>query len=286
MSPLTTRPSELFSRGTPIWLKSALYAMLALVCLVLDQHGHRLQALRQTLHVWTLPIQEIADLPLLTGHTLDRHFTTVEQLQRQNDALQRQLLHDASAVHQVALLNRQLAQLHALIDLKESPAFTGRLCRVLGMPANPYIQKLRIEGGKSQSIVLGSPVLTDQGLVGQVTALFPDQSEVTLISNRDLTVPVEIERTGLRTLAVGSGHQGELWLPYVPSGTDIQSGDTLLTSGIDGLYPRGLTVGTVVAVTRHRSTAFAEVIVRGNPGVDTYSLVLVGTPLSPSAPAP
>ncbi|MDA8416791.1 MAG: rod shape-determining protein MreC [Betaproteobacteria bacterium] len=283
MSRFKSHPGKLFASTPPQWLKSGLYALLALICLILDQHQHRLEAFRQTLHVWTLPLQEIANLPMLTGHTLQQHLVTTEQLQRQNEVLQRRILQQADAVHQVQVLQRQLSQLRALINLKDSPQFPSHLCRVLGTPANPYIQKLRIEGG-SQSIALGSPVLTDQGLLGQVTEVFPEESEVTLISNRDLTVPVEVERTGLRTLAVGSGYQGELWLPYVPSGTDLQKGDVLLTSGIDGLYPRGLTVGTVISVTRHRSTAFAEVKVHTNLGVDSYSLVLVTTPAHPTTP--
>ncbi len=278
MPPIQNRPSDLFPRGAPPWLRSGLYVLLSLICLVADQHSHRLDAVRQTLYVWTLPLREVASLPFGTEHALQRYFSTQEQQQAQIEALQRKLLRQGTENRQLTLLTRELAQLRALDGLRSSPLFPSRISRILALSSNPYIQKLVIEGGKNQGVTLGSPVFTDQGLVGQVTEVYPERSEVTLISNRDLTVPVEIERTGLHTLALGTGHQGEMTLPYVPSGTDVRPGDVLMTSGIDGLYPRGITVATVSTVTRHSSTAFAEITCRSNPGGDTYTLVLVGLP--------
>lgn len=283
MSPLKPRSGELFGRGSPPWLRSGAYALLAILCLMSDYQAHRLETLRQMLHIWSLPFEEVATLPSWSSQTIAQHFTTLNQLQAQNDVLQRQLLQQTTAIQKNHILARELAQLHALIGITPPPLLPSRISRVIGTSQNPYIQKLLIEGGESQNILRGSPVTTDQGLVGQITEVYPNQSEVTLISNRDLTIPVEIERTGLHTLATGTGYQGELTLPYIPNGADIQVGDVLLTSGIDGLYPRGLRVASVSSITHHRSTAFEDIQCRINLGVDTYSLVLVTPPASPTS---
>ena len=278
MSPLKSHPSDLFSRPSPLWLRSGIYGLLALTCILLDHHYHRLERVHQILRIWTLPLQELARVPLWTGRELGRHLTTLERLQAENDALRHELLGQAALVQQATLLTRDLTRLHTLMQLGNSPRFTGQVHRLIGSARNPFVQKVLLEGGENQGLQAGSPVLTDQGLMGQITRVYPDESEVTLISNRNLTIPVEIERTGLRTLAMGTGHQGELSLPYVPSQTDVRVGDILLTSGIDGLYPRGLTVATLTSVTRHPSSAFVEVTARVNAGTDTYPDVLVMAP--------
>ncbi|WP_297462051.1 rod shape-determining protein MreC [Ferrovum sp.] len=277
MSPLKSRPSDLFSQPTPLWLRSGIYGLIALTCILFDHHYHRLERVHQILRIWTLPFQELARVPLWTEREIGRHLTTLERLQAENNALRHELLGQAALVQQAPLLNRDLTRLRALMQLGSSPRFTGQVCRIIGSARNPFVQKVLLEGGESQGIRTGSPVLTDQGLMGQITRVYPDESEVTLISNRNLTIPVEIERTGLRTLAMGTGHQGELSLPYVPSETDVRVGDLLLTSGIDGLYPRGLTVATLTSVTHHPSSAFVEITARVNAGTDTYPDVLVMT---------
>ncbi|NDU86263.1 MAG: rod shape-determining protein MreC [Ferrovum sp.] len=283
MSPLETRPLDLFSRSASPWFRGMVYALLALACIATDAHFHRLEMLRQALEVMTVPIQEAAEIPSLTKQVMERHFDSLSRLQEENTTLRRQLLLQTGQAQQATLLLRDLNQMRGLLQLQSSPLFPARVSAIISSARNPFVQKLLLEGGESQQIHLGSPVLTEQGLLGQITRVYPLYSEVTLVSNRNLTIPVEIERTALRTLAVGSGHQGEMTLPYVPSGSDVRPGDFLLTSGIDGLYPRGLTVATVTQVNRSKSSAFADITARLNAGVDSAPFVLVMTP-SPAAP--
>ena len=150
--------------------------------------------------------------------------------------------------------------------------------------ADPYTRKVVIDIGLANAVALGSPVLDEQGVVGQVTRVYAGLSEVTLISDRDQAIPVLNTRTGIRGIAFGDAASGNLELRFVAANADVQVGDLLTTSGVDGVYPPGLSVAKVDKVERRADSAFARIICLPSAGVAGTQHVLVLNPVSAQIP--
>ena len=163
----------------------------------------------------------------------------------------------ASQVEQLTLENKRL---RILLDLREQLKVEGMAAEVLYDAADPYTRKVIISKGMTSGIALGSPVIDESGVLGQVTLVHPLVSEVTLIIDRDLAIPVLNVRTGVRSLAFGdAGGGGGLELRFMGSNTDVLQGDLLTTSGVDGVYPPGLPVARIDRIERRAETAFARI---------------------------
>ena len=163
----------------------------------------------------------------------------------------------SSQVEQLTLENSRLGK---LLDLREQLKVGSVSADVLYDAADPYTRKVIIGKGMSQGIVLGSPVIDEFGVLGQVTLVHPLVSEVTLIIDRDLAIPVLNVRTGVRSLAFGdAAGSGGLELRFMGSNSDVQQGDLLTTSGVDGVYPPGLPVATIDRIERRAESAFARI---------------------------
>ncbi len=140
-----------------------------------------------------------------------------------------------------------------------------------------------IDKGSQSGIQAGEPVIDDVGVIGQVTRVYLLMSEVTLLSDKDQAIPLQVLRTGLRAIAYGGAEGGMLDLRFMPANADIRNGDVLVTSGIDGTYPPGLPVATVARIERDAAYAFARITLAPTAGIDRYRQVLV---LSNEANAP
>jgi len=140
---------------------------------------------------------------------------------------------------------------------------------------DPYAHRIFIDRGATHGVRPGSPVADESGVLGQVTRVHPLLSEVTLLTNPDQAIPVQVLRSGLRTVAFGGGASGLLELRYISDVAEIQNGDRLVTSGIDGTYPAGLPVASVVRIERDAEHAFARILCRPAAGVDRGRYVLV-----------
>ena len=163
----------------------------------------------------------------------------------------------SSQVEQLTLENSRLRK---LLDLRDQLNAEGVAAEVLYDAADPYTRKVIIGKGMAQGIVLGSPVVDEFGVLGQVTLVHPLVSEVTLIIDRDLSIPVLNVRTGARSLAFGDATgSGGLELRFMGSNTDVQQGDLLTTSGVDGVYPPGLPVARIDSIERRAESAFARI---------------------------
>ena len=160
------------------------------------------------------------------------------------------------------------------------------LAEVLARGRNPFVRKLVLDKGLTQAIKSGMPVIDGEGVVGQVTAVGTFTSEATLLTEKDQSVPVMLTRNGLRAIAVGSGKDGSIDVPFMPVSADIQNGDLFVTSGIDGTYPAGLVVARVTAVEKNAAYVFAKITAKPAAGVDNYRFVRILTATRPVMPPP
>jgi len=280
---MSTRAPNLFSRGPSLWARQVFYCALAIACITVDFRFHQLDALRSTVSILLEPLQEVANIPGYITQKLSELFESQRGLREENAALRLQLMQQANLAQQSQFIKQDFNNLRALMEMRPPYSTHQIVAEIIGMSRNPFVQKMIIGRGLSEDIKPGSPVISTAGLVGQVTRVSPLSSEVTLITDKNQALPVMVLRNGLRAIAYGSGENGTLSLPYVPVGADLQAGDVLVTSGLDGIYPAGLSVATLITVERDQSSAFTHVSCVPNAAVSSTRYVLVLDPREPLA---
>jgi rod shape-determining protein MreC len=189
----------------------------------------------------------------------------------------------AGQVEQLLLDN---ARLRKLLDLREHLATSVMAAEVLYDAADPYTRKFIIDKGLLKGVDLGSPVLDESGVLGQVTRVYPLISEVTLVIDRDLSIPVLNVRTGERSVAFGDATAigGGLEMRFMGSNSDVQVGDLLTTSGVDGVYPAGLPVAKISRIERRAESAFAKIYCTPQASVKSARHVIVVRPIGDQIP--
>jgi rod shape-determining protein MreC len=178
-------------------------------------------------------------------------------------------------VQQAQALVAENERLRKLLGAHERIGNTSRLAQALYESRDRFSRKLVLDIGSNAGVEAGSPVIDDIGVVGQVTRVFPLTAEVTLLTDKDQTIPVQVVRNGLRGVAFGGVEPGTLDLRFMASNADLVNGDAVVTSGIDGVYPSGLAVATVTRVERNAKDQFARVVMTPIGGVQSYIHVLV-----------
>ncbi|RZI98813.1 MAG: rod shape-determining protein MreC, partial [Rubrivivax sp.] len=209
------------------------------------------------------------------------YFTSLETAQRSEEQARERLANQALRAGQVEELSVENERLRKLLTLREQARTNGHAAEVLYDAADPYSRKLFIDKGAAAGIVEGSSVMDEAGVLGQVTRAHPFMSEVTLIIDRDLSIPVLNARTGVRSVAFGepSVEGGLLELRFVSPSADVQEGDLITTSGVDGVYPPGLPVARVSRVERRAESAFARIYCKPLALVSGARYVLVLDPV-------
>jgi rod shape-determining protein MreC len=167
------------------------------------------------------------------------------------------------------------AQLRKLLGAGERLQAKSLVSEILYDARDAFTRKIVLDRGSQNGVALGQPVIDDIGVVGQVTRVFPFTSEVTLLTDKDQAIPVQVVRSGLRSVAYGRGQSGVLDLKFMATNADIQKGDLLVTSGIDGVYPPGLAVAKVLQVENKSNDAFAHIVCQPAAGIDRNRQLLI-----------
>jgi len=168
-------------------------------------------------------------------------------------------------------------RLRKLLDVKGRQQANGRVTQILYAARDPFSRRVIVDKGQQDKIIAGQPVVDDAGVIGQVTRVFPFVSEVTLITDKDQAIPVQIVRNGLRSVVFGLGN-GQLELRFMPANADVQKGDLLVTSGLDGIFLPGFPVAKVVQIERDTSYSFARIYCIPVAGVENFGEVMVLDP--------
>jgi rod shape-determining protein MreC len=268
-------PPPFFKRGPAPLVRLFFFASLSLALLVLDARFRYAEGLRSVLALAAYPLQRAATAPVDFLRTMGDYFSTQAQLFEDNATLRAKNLALSQAAQRYETAEAEAAQLRRLIGAAEKLEVKSTPAEILYSGRDPYSHKIFVNLGERQGVKPGSPVADEAGVVGQVTRVHPLVSEVTLITDQDHVVPVQVVRNGLRAIAFGGGPSGMLELRFTAGNAEIQNGDRLVTSGIDGIYPAGLPVATVVRIERDAEHSFARVICRPVAGVDRGRFVLV-----------
>ena len=254
--------------------------------MIADHRFRALDAVRMSLSVLAHPIQQVASVPSDALGRITEYFSSQDRLLKENRELRVRILEQSAAAQEARLLRAEQAHLLSMSPGKSRYVDGGVIAEVLYTARNPFTRKIVVDKGLTNAVMSGMPVIDGTGVVGQVTNVGTFTSEVTLVTEKDQSVPVMLVRNGLRAVAVGSGKDGSIDVPFMPVAADIQNGDTFVTSGIDGTYPPGLVVATVTSVEKNAAYVFAKVVARPAAGVDNHRYVMVLPLPATSAPRP
>jgi rod shape-determining protein MreC len=279
-------PPPFFKRGPAPLVRLFFFASLSLALLVIDARFRYADGLRTWLALAAYPLQRAATAPIDLLSSVGSFFSTQTQLVEENERLRAKALASAQDAQRYEAAQAEAASLRKLIGAQERLEVRAIPAEVMYNGRDPYSHKLFIDRGATHGVRPGSPVTDETGVVGQVTRVHALLSEVTLLTDRDQAIPVQVMRNGLRAIAFGAGASGTLELRGMAANADIQNNDRLVTSGIDGTYPAGLPVAQVTRIERDAENAYARVVCRPAAGLDRGRFVLVLSDETAKPPRP
>jgi len=283
---LDRTPPPFFRQGPSALSKLMFFSALALFLMVADMRFKITQPVRAVFATALYPVQWLALQPVRAAQYGGGYFTALNQAKSSEEAARQKLAVQSLRAGQVEQLALENTRLRKLLDLREQKAITGLAADVLYDAPDPYTRKVIIDKGLAHGVELASPVVDESGVLGQVTRVHPLVSEVTLVIDRELAIPVLNTRTGARSVAYGeptvSG--GGLELRFMGSNSDVQQGDLLTTSGVDGVYPPGLPVAKIDRIERRAESAFARIYCTPQALVGAALHVMVIKPVSGQIP--
>ena len=250
-----------FNQGPSVVSKLVFFGALSLFLMVADARFNMAQPVRAAIAMALYPVQWLALQPVHAVQGSSGYFTSLSQAQSESAQARERLALQSLRAGQVEQLAQENKRLRQLLALKEQLALPVMAAEVLYDAADPYSRKVIIDRGRAHQVDLGSPVLDETGVLGQVTRVHPLVSEVTLVIDRDLAIPVLNVRTGARSVAYGDAtvDGSGMELRFMGSNADVQEGDLLTTSGVDGVYPPGLPVARVSRVEHRAESAFSKI---------------------------
>ncbi|MES2402394.1 MAG: rod shape-determining protein MreC [Pseudomonadota bacterium] len=283
---LDRSPPSFFKQGPSALSKLMFFSALALFLMVADTRFRITQPVRSVLATALYPVQWLALQPVRAVQGSTEYFTGLSQANASSEDARKKLALQSLRAGQVEQLLLENSRLRKLLGLREQLATSVMAAEVLYDAADPYTRKVIIGKGMLQGVDLGSPVLDEAGVLGQVTRVHPLVSEVTLVNDRDLAIPVLNVRTGARSVAYGdpSASGSGLELRFMGSNSDVKEGDLLTTSGVDGVYPPGLPVAKISRIERRAESAFAKIYCSPVALVTAARNVMVVKPVSAQIP--
>lgn len=274
MSVVGHQPPPFFKRGPAPLARLVFFVILSLALLVLDLKYRYLELVRQGVATVLYPLQRAAYTPVDLYEQLGGYLSSLSALQQENDLLKRTELESAQWLLRQQHLEQENRRLRELLDMKARQPVSSTLADILHAARDPFSRRVIVDKGNQHGIAAGQAVVDETGVLGQVTRVYPMQSEVTLITDKNQAVPVQIVRNGLRTVLFGAS-DGQLELRFLAANADVQPGDQLITSGLDGVYLPGLPVAKVLRVDRDAAYSFARIVCEPSAGVEKHGQVLI-----------
>jgi rod shape-determining protein MreC len=279
---------SLFAEGAVGTARLIAYLTLAMIVMVIDHRGNYLQGARAMFGTLVEPAYRIAALPSDVARAGRLAVATQSQLVDENQSLKEALLLAQVRLNRMSALAAQNDRLKKLLDVQKELGLGVKLARLIDIDLDPFRHRIVLDAGAAQSITVGQPVLDAFGVVGQIVEVLPTTSVALLITDPTHAIPVMVRRTGLRTIAYGTGSIDRLQLPNIPISADIKVGDALVTSGLGGRFPAGFPVGEILDLRNDENGMFAAAIARPAAALDRSGEVLLlqdlPQPMGPPAP--
>ena len=250
---------SLGGRGPSFGFRFFCYALLSVVIMFYDQKGGWLDTARYGLQAAIYPLQLAVNSPSAAWRWMKESFEARETLQAQVNTLRNELRDQQLITMRQAALEQENATLRGLTTSQPEVIEKRLVGEVISVEVSTLRQRLLVNRGGNSGVYKAQPVITGDGVLGQVYRTGPWSSEIILITDAEHALPVQVLRSGVRTIALGTGRSNALELPYVPQNYDVQVGDVLVTSGLGSVFPYGLPVGRVTKVTRDPAEPLAQI---------------------------
>ena len=280
------RNTDASGRTTGLLLRCVLYSLLALALIIIDKRYDQLGRIRRVLSIVAYPVQIAVASPFEGWDWFRESVTTRDALRADKSKLEAELRLAQFRLQRYEALEAETARLRGLRD--STVGITDRFVigNVMDVDLDAFRERVLVDKGAQDGVFVGQAVLDGGGVAGQVARVGQLTSEVILLSDATHAIPVQINRNGLRTIAVGTGDMNRLKLPYLPTSADVVAGDLLVTSGLGGGFPAGYPVGTVAEVKRDPAQSLAEVDVKPAAALDrSRELMFVWMKPQPAATA-
>jgi rod shape-determining protein MreC len=265
-------------QGPSVLTRFVLLTLLAAALMIFDHRGQQLQQLRAALMVVVYPIQVVAGFPVDLYNGLLAAFTTEEQLKERNHVLEIERERLLVQLQQFEAIGRENERLRAMLGAASRVADRVLVAELMEVSLEPFSRRLLIRRGSRDNVYVGQSAIDAHGIVGQVTQVGPTVSTVTLITDPGHAIPVLDNRSGLRTVAFGSGDQDELTVPYLSRVADIKEGDLLVSSGMGGVFPAGYPVAVVTTIANDPGESFLRIRARPTAQLNHGKQVLLIQP--------
>lgn len=276
---LDRTPPPFFRQGPSALTRLMFFSALALFLMVADTRFKLTQPLRAVLATALNPVERALRAPVDGLSALGDYAMGLQQALSSEAKARRELAEQAARSARVEQLLQENLRLRALLELRPGLTVRSQTAEVLYDAPDPYSRKVIIDRGTQQGVLVTAPVINEAGVLGQVTRVFPYSAEVTLLTDKDAAIPVLNTRTQVRSAAFGNSAGAGLELRFMAGNADVQVGDVLATSGVDGVYPSGIPVAKVVSVDRRVDTGFARIALAPVAQPDAVRHVLVLEPL-------
>lgn len=279
---LDRTPPPFFRQGHSALTKLSFFSALALFLMVADTRFKVTQPLRAGVATVLHPVERALLVPVEAVQSASDYFMGLRNALAKEEAARRDLAAQAERALRVEALQAENQRLRALLELRPAISVRHQAAQILYDAPDPFSRKVIIDRGATHGIVPASPVINEAGVLGQVTRVYPLSSEVTLLSDKDAAIPVLNTRSQQRSAAFGAASGMEM--RFMAGNADVQVGDLLTTSGVDGVYPPGLPVAKVTSVDRKIDSAFARIALAPAAQADGVRHVLVLEPLGMQMP--
>lgn len=274
------RSSKLFNKGPSLLSKLLLLTLVSIVLMGVDFRFHYLKNIRQTTNVLTKPFHAALNLPSDLYDFTTQYFSNQSQLIHENETLKLDIDRLKADLQRLDFIDQENNQLKNLLEVKNARKFKTEAVSIIYSRFDPFSQKIIIDGGQNKNFQAGQPVIDALGLVGQISNVYPETSEVTLVIDKRMSVPIQIQRNGLRAITNGNGQNETISLSYLPNSVDVIKGDILKTSGIDTIYPEGIAVAEVIEIQNDPKMPFAKIICKPISAIRNHTHLLVVTPVN------
>ena len=287
MAPLKTSSNNWqYARTPSTTLKTVFFVALSVIIMTMDRQTGSLDAFRSGLSVLVYPVRATVDIPYTAWNWLSESLSSRGDLLDANRELRREQLLLQGELQRFQALEAENERLRALLESSTQLEADAQVAELLRADLDPFRHRVTINLGRNAGIGDGEAIIDAQGVVGQVTLAGPVSADAILITDPSHATPVEINRNGLRTVALGTGSLDRLELPFLPNSADIQEGDLLVTSGLGQRFPRGYPVAVVDTIQRDPGQAFARINARPIAALDRLREVLIVTTSTTQPPKP
>ena len=283
------KAADTANRIPALGIRTAALVILSIVLMVLDQRQNHLDTVRSAIGTAVYPLQVIVDAPFRMWEWTREVSTSRNDLRLEVSRLEAERLLTQARLQRMTALEAENARLRDLLDARAQVRNDVRVAEIMAVDANPYRHNIVLDLGTRDGAYDGQAIVDAFGVVGQVIEAGFTTSQAMLISDPSHSLPVEVNRNGLRTIANGTGEFARLDLPFVTNNADIRPGDLLVTSGLGGAFPAGYPVAVVENVIRIPQEPFAEVTARPAAALDQVREVMLiwrGETIDPEEPEP